>query len=413
MNNRMETRNSLKTLKFRNRRLVLSFMRGSGAVSVNEISRATGLSKMTVHKIIDHYLEEGMITHAGKGFSTEEGGKKPNLFSFNAYCRYIFAVRLGNKVISTSIVNLKGELVVERRRIPAENLAFDAAAKLIAEAFTQQMEEGRLPREDCLAAVVGCNGIVDTEAGVCVAAYQYPSWGFNIPIREALQNFLPQNVQVYVESWWRHLAYGEMHFAEGENRRRFFLIGNSGDYVSGGMVNDGLVYSGATGFAGEIGHMIVESKSEAPCVCGGVGCLESLITPVRVLERAAAARESHPESLLFSEAKESGNLDFSLFCSAAERGDGLARRLMDEVVGWLAVAINNVVQICDPGTVVLFGDYAQAGEYFLSRLRETFEGLNLRDIDKRTQIERSVLADEHGVVGAANHMTDFLFAGGR
>lgn len=411
----MENRNSLKTLKFRNRKLVLSFMRGAGAVSVNEISRATGLSKMTVHKIIDHYLEEGMITHAGKGFSTEDGGKKPNLFSFNAYCKYIFAVRLGSNTLSTSIVNLKGELVVGRKNVSLGNADFDQTARLIAEAYSQQMEEGRLPHDGCLAAVVACNGIIDSESGVCVAAYHNPSLGLNLPLRDAMRRFLPANIPVYVDSWWCHLAYGEVHFSKDESRKRFFMIGNSGDYISGGMVNDGVVFTGASGFAGEIGHMVIEPGSSVSCVCvcGGRGCFESLVAPGRVLERANAERDRYPDSLLFREAKENGNLDFALLCGAAERGDELARRLLDEVAGFFAVTVNNIVHICDPGTIVLFGDYALAGEFFLSRLRERFEALNLLGIDKRTRIECSTLGIEHGVVGAANHMTDMLFAGGK
>ena len=405
-----ETKNSLKTLKFRNRKLVLSFMRTAGAVSVNEISRATGLSKMTVHKIIDHYLEEGMISHAGKGVSTEEGGKKPNLFAFNAHCRYIYAIRVGGDFLATSIVNLKGEMIVGRRTIPLDNVSFDQAIKMMGDAFREQIGEKGLHSDNCLAAVVGCNGIVDVENGVCLASYQFSHWGVNLPIRESLESLLPEGVPVHVDSWWRHLAHGEVHFSESAGRNRFFLIGNSGDYVSGGMVENGIVASGATGFAGEIGHLIVAPGSSETCICGGVGCLEALVAPSRIVARAKKLREQYPASPMFA-----GNLEDGVaeIAREADGGDVAARMVIDETVGHFAVAINNIVQICDPGTIVLFGDFARLGSYFLETLKERVYSLSLHGIDKRTLIECIEFSDNHGLIGAANHMTDTLFAGNR
>lgn len=405
-----ETKNSLKTLKFRNRRLVLSFMRNSGAVSVNEISRATGLSKMTVHKIIDHYLEEGMISYAGKGVSTEEGGKKPNLFIFNAHCRYIFAVRVGDRFLSTSLVNLKGEMLVGQRKISLDNVSFDEAVRLMGESYREQIAEGKLPETDCLAAVVGCNGIVDVENGVCLAAYQFPEWGRDIPLGERLRGHLPEHVAVHVDSWWRHLAHSELHRVDGDLGSRFFMIGNSGDYVSGGMVDDGQVYQGETGFAGEIGHLIVASGNGAPdCVCGGRGCFESVTAPSRVLKRAVAERARYPDSLVFSDQLTGGLADVG---AAADKGDELALKLLDELSDYFAVAVNNIVYICDPGTIVLFGDFSRLGAFFLDRLRVKVGKSSLHGVDKRTRIVYSALNDGHDVIGAANRVTDSLFAGG-
>ena len=406
-----ETKNSLKTLKFRNRKLVLQFMRNSGSVSVNEISRATGLSKMTVHKIIDHYLEEAMISHAGKGVSTEEGGKKPNLFAFNADCRYIFAVRLGGDFLSTSIVNLKGETIVERNRVSLAHATFDQVVKMIGDAFIDQVAAKDLPKENCLATVVGCNGVVDAEKGVCLASYQYPDWGVNMPVRECLEALLPDNVPVHVDSWWRHLAHGEVHFGQHSDGKNFFLIGNSGDYLSGGMVMEGQACRGASGFAGEIGHMIVAPESTVQCVCGGYGCLEALVAPGRVVEKAKAQFSAFPNSRIFAGSPTGEVAGFRALCEAANQGDELACKLFDEVAFHFSIAINNIVHICDPGRIVFFGDYAKCGDYFMQALKKRAGHLSMNGIDKRTELAISALGDDQGVVGAANHMTDKLFAG--
>lgn len=388
-------------------------MRGTGPVSVNEISQATGLSKMTVHKIIDHYLEEGMISFTGKGVSTEEGGKKPNLFAFNAHCRYIFAVRINGETAAISLVNLKGETIADRQELSLEKLPFDEAMKRIADGFKGQVSASGLPFEHCMAAVVGCNGIVDVNNGVCLASYQVPEWGVNLPVRETLLQHLPDHVLVHVDSWWRLMAHGETHFAENGSRKRFFLIGNYDGYVSGGLVRDGYVCSGANGFAGEIGHMVVAPGSETVCVCGGRGCLESLVAPSKLVEDVNAKRQRFPDSLLFQGGQIERRDIIKTLCAAAERDDALAKDVVDEVTGHFAVAVNNVVHICDPGTLVLFGDFACGGSYFTESLLQKVQGMNLHGIDKRIAIECSTIGDEHGIIGAACHMTDAYFVGER
>lgn len=406
-----ENRNSLRSLKCRNRKLVLSYMRNANTVSVNEISRTTGLSKMTVHKIIDYYLDNGMIMLAGKGESTDEGGKKPNLFAFNPNCRYLYAVKLGDGFISLAVANLKGELIVPRHITRVGDISFDEVMATIRRQFDAMLAEYRLPAENCLAVVVGCNGVVDVENGVCLAHYQHPSWGTNLPIRASLANHFPSNVPIYVDSWWRHLANGEIVFSGAANRHRFFLMGNSGDYISGGMVADGHVLTGATGFAGEIGHMVIRPDSTEQCICGGTGCFQSLVLPAKVAEKALERRTEYPDSLIFRDWDSPEPL-FHSIVRASNRDDALACLLMDETASHYAVAINNIVQTCDPGLVLLYGDLAhpEPGEYFLTRLRRKVNGLTMRGIDKRTQIEYTAVNDDWAIVGAATQIADALFA---
>ncbi len=407
--------NSLKSLKIRNRLLVLSFLRCAGPVSVTEISRATTLSKMTVHKIIDYYIGTGMVVSAGKGGSTEDGGKKPNLFAFNPNCYCVFGVRLGNDYFLSSIVNLTGEHLVGRKRVTFGDVEFSQVMDLVHTAFVEQfsdpaMKARRLGQANCLAAVVGVNGIVDSENYAYLAPYRNPKWGVNVPLKEELEKRLPGNVKVQVDSWWRHLAQGELLARESEKKNRFFLIGNSGDCVSGGLVADGKVFHGANGLAGEVGHVVVDSFGGDTCICGGTGCLEAAVAPSRIAARARERREKYPESPIFS-SLEAGASPLPVIVGAAEQGDRLGRELIREAAWYFAVAINNIVQICDPGSIIVYGDYANAGDYFMDSLRERFASLALQGIDRRTSIERSKMEDSQGLIGAAHSVAENLCSG--
>jgi glucokinase len=257
-----------------------------------------------------------------------------------------------------------------------------------------------------------CEGVIDAARGLCVTAYQYPGWGPNMPVRDRLASFLPPGITVYVDTLWRHWAHTEVFLDQsGEKglRERFFLIGNSGDFVSGGMVIGGNAYRGASGIAGEVGHMIVDPRSTERCHCGGRGCLEVLTVPAKVVERGRARFAEYPDSLIFGGSR-TGEIDS--FCDigeAADKGDVLAQILMDEVVEYFAIALNNIMVTCDPGKVLFFGDYARCGEYFIQMLRQRSGMHAMRGVDKRTSIDATLLEEESGVIGAANHVADRLF----
>lgn len=407
MQKKPENLNSLKSLKYRNRMIVLTHMRKAGNVSVNEIFKETGLSKMTVHKIIDYYVDNGMVSLVGKGSSTEEGGKKPNLFAFNPNCRFIFGLRLGNDTLCTSIVNLNGESMAKTETILGDK-SFDTVMDMVKANFDAQVTSNGLAQKNCLAIVVGFSGIVDAESGVCLTRHKNHKWGTNIPLRGALAKRFPPHIRIYVNSHWRYLAMGEVVAAKPGKRRRFFLMGNSGDHISGGLVENGKVMTGVNGFAGEIGHMRVTTNSDLPCICGGVGCLETMVVPSRLEAKAKQARPEHSDSLVFGGVN-GGDASFKDIASAADFGDSFACELMTHAVDHFAIAINNIVQICDPGTVILYGDYVQAGDFFLTLLNDKVDRMAMPNREAPTRIEYSVTGDDWDMVGAANQVADALF----
>ncbi|MDR1611625.1 MAG: ROK family protein [Planctomycetota bacterium] len=405
-----EARNSLKTLKRKNRHRVLEYIRGNAAVSVAAVAEATGLSKMTVHKIIGHHLGASLIAPAGKGLSTEEGGKKPNLYAFNPNYRYIFAVKIVERQLSSALANLRGEIASSHTALYDRDTDLADILKMIRWAFHSLIKRQRISEEDCIGAVVGCHGIIDVDQGVCVISPHFVSWGSDVPIRDRIAEVLPRGMPVYVDNWLRYHAYGEMKAGAAADRGRFFLIGTEWDGLAGALVIDGRIYRGNGGLAGEIGHMVVDPANPDVCACGGVGCLEVAVSPNRLASRAMALRRDWPDSVLFR-VQSRRDVSFANILKASNRGDGLACALIDGSARHFAVAVNNVVQVCDPGLVIIQGEYAQAGDYFLNRLRDRVRRMTLLRMDKSVDIEYSSLGDECTLNGSAHFLADQYFAG--
>ncbi len=399
-----ETGASLQTVKLRNRQLVLSFMRANAAVSVNQISRATALSKMTIHKILSHYLAEGLISHAGKGQSTEEGGKKPNLFIFNAHSRYLFAVRIGGQKLVTTVATLRGEVIAESREQMLSGMGFGETVAAIGAAFREAMQANSLSPERFAAVAVSCNGIVDA-SGRCAVLYEQPEWGTRLPFKERIRIEIPSSIPIHIDCWWRYIAFAEAGRRTRAGDETFFLFGNSGDHIAGGLVVAGQVYRGRSGLAGELGHLKIV---DMPQMASGAGqaSLAAVASPSAVLAKAEGMRGAHPESRLFSDG---AAVSLPAIAAVAAEGDGAAIALLDRLAADVAAAFGSIVLVCDPGTIVLYGDYARLGDVFLNRLRATLAESGLPGIDEQTRIECTTLNDLDGIIGAATFITDSLF----
>lgn len=400
-------RSSLKTLKYKNRHAVLQYLRRNENASVAEIAKQTSLSKMTVHNIMEHYLETGLIQEAGKGDSTDEGGKKPKLFAFNPDFRFIFSVRIVEQSLSSALTNLNGEISASHTAFHGQDTGLEDILRIVRESFITLTKRRKVAPEQCLGAVVGSHGIIDVERGICVISPHFVSWGKDVPMRDLIAKELPPGIPVYIDNWMRYHAYGELKVRQ-DGVNRFFLIGTEYDGLAGGLVADGKLQHGNLCLSGEIGHMVVDPDNQTLCACGGKGCLEVMVSPRRLEDKARELRGEYPDSLLFTE-KPNRDVSFDAILKASNQGDALACRLIDQAVTYFAIAINNLVYSCDPGLFIIQGEYAKAGDYFIANLRNRVNNLTLLRMKKTIDIEYSTLDDEYSVIGAACYVADMHF----
>lgn len=397
-------KNSLSTLKQKNRHSVLQFLRRRGDATVAEIAAHTGLSIMTVHNILDHLRKNGLVRTPGKGGSTEEGGKKPRLFAFNPDCHYIFSVRIVDRFLSCAITDMNGDLSVSHTAYHGNDTSLDDILGMVRESFYDLAKRRDVAPRDCHAVVVGSHGVIDGERGVCVISPHFESWGMNVPIRDRIQELLPPDIPVHIGNWMHYHTYGEL-MARGAEHSRLYFIGTEYNGLAGGLVIDGRL---RFGLAGEIGHMIVERDAPVSCFCGGVGCFEVATSLRRLEARARGLRDKHSESMLFR-AELGRPVTYHDIFEAANLGDALACTLVDGLVEHFAVAINNIMYSCDPELIIIQGEYAKAGDYFIDRLRRRVNTITFNRMPKRMRIEYSHLDYKCTLSGAAKYIADSYF----
>lgn len=194
---------------------------------------------------------------------------------------------------------------------------------------------------------------------------------------------------------------GEAALGAARGMRDALMI-TLGTGIGGGLLLEGQIYRGAHGFAGEVGHFVIDVDGPA-CACGKRGCWEQLASGPAL---ARMAREAIEEGKLQAVAALVGG-DVSLVrgehvTQAAAAGDGEARALLEELVHWMALGLEGLVEVLDVEAAVIGGGMAEAGELIMGPLRrEVNELLHVGNERDELPVLKAELGSLAGAVGAA------------
>ena len=396
-----------KILKSINRKVILSILRNSGEMSVAKLSKKAKLSKTTLMKIMNYYIDKGLVVIAGKGKSTKEGGKRPNVFKFNKYGGYaIGMVIFANKLLSV-VTNLNGEIlekVLVKLRTDEE---FDIVLEKIINSYEQLIKNTNIDRKKIVGLAVGTYGITNFDEGIVMFSSHFPSWGENVKLRKNILEQLPDKIPIYIDNNNRFQALAEKTIGIARNEKNIVTI-IAGKGLGSGVIIENEINRGGHFLVGEVGHMIINPENGEICTCGGKGCFEAMVSTKRILRIAKEKYEEYPDSLIFDDSGP-GDIDIYDVFNASKKGDGLALELMDDVIRWFAIGISNITLLYDPQIIVIQGIFAKAGEYFIDNLRNKVNEISLPKIKKKTKIEYSELGDKVGVLGAASYVLSKYF----
>jgi N-acetylglucosamine repressor len=391
-----------RDLRQLNRKTVLDLFRKADILTAADISGATGISKTTVMKILAHLLDRRIILEAGKGESGEEGGKRPNNFELNGNAARAVALHLFPDSIGGIVTDTKNA-ILDSRSAPIEDGDNPALVAKKARAMIHDLiaGSGGIP----LAGVaLALPGIVDPDRGILRYAPRFSAWGCDIPVTALLGEGIG-DVPVYVDNESRFQVMAEKYAGAAGGRSNIIAI-EAGEGLAAGIMTDGEIVRGVHNLAGEIGHMVLSPGGDEPCVCGGTGCFEVMVSSRRLAKRVKEWSPAHPDSPL---AQSSALRDQDLvnaIVSAAAAGDRLGARIFDELVDWFSIGLSNLIVTHDPDIIVLQGAYARAGGFFMTRLREKVGGRVLVGLVKDVEIASSELGRNAGMIGAAHHINN-------
>ncbi|MBQ9253792.1 MAG: ROK family protein [Bacteroidales bacterium] len=223
-----------------------------------------------------------------------------------------------------------------------------------------------------------------------------------INLKQEIEERLLQNgytLKVIVTNDANAAAMGEMIYGKAKGVKDFIMI-TLGTGVGSGIVVDGKVVYGSTGFAGEVGHTIVEPNGRL-CNCGRKGCLERYCSATGIVITALTKLRTTSERSSLREYKED-EITSKLIYDYAKMGDTLALSCFDYTAKVLARSLANAAEVTSPKKIFLFGGLSKSGDLLLKPLKTYFEQ-ELYPVFRNTiDIELSGLKDtDAAILGAA------------
>ncbi|CAL9299864.1 ROK family protein [Streptomyces rochei] len=282
-----------------------------------------------------------------------------------------------------------GELLHQARRATGRDRGPDAVVEGILD-FAAELRALGVDRfgEPARAAGVAVPGIVDEEHGTAVYAANL-GWR-DVPLRALLGERLG-SVPVALGHDVRTGGLAEGRIGAGKGADRFLFV-PLGTGIAGAIGIDGRVESGAHGFAGEIGHVVVRPGG-LPCPCGQRGCLERFASASAV-------------SQAWAEACGDPDADAADCAKAVDSGDPRARAVWQDAVDALADGLVTALTLLDPRVLIIGGGLAEAGETLFSPLRDAVR--RRVTFQKLPRIVPAALGDTAGCLGAGLLAWDLL-----
>ncbi|OQX60849.1 MAG: hypothetical protein B5M51_09650 [Anaerolinea sp. 4484_236] len=257
--------------------------------------------------------------------------------------------------------------------------------------------------EDIQAIGVGVPGPVVIEKGTVIAPPIMPGWS-NFPIREYLRDLW--DTPVILNNDAELGALGEWAYGVGRRVRHLLYI-KVGYGIGAGLLIDGKIYHGATGAAGEIGHITIDSDGPL-CSCGNRGCLETMASG-RAIAKRGRDLVAAGYSMRLKKNSFNGKITVQDVASAAQRGDIEAQEIVREAGKNLGIALANLVNLINPQMIVIGGGVTRVGDLFLEPVRQTIKECSLEAAAQDLSINAAVLQQRATSMGAVVQALSLAF----
>ncbi len=367
----------------------------NGPITQREISRISGLSFTTVASIVSGLEKRGIVEHSTE--SSTNGGRPSALYRRNPAYRYVMGIEAQHDKLRVIVSDLAGHTVNQSTTSFDKRIGKEGFLDLLLSQIQKEIETHKGGSTRFLGVGIGVGGLVNPIDDTVAILPHLPNWG-SVSLREIVEREFHLNVSIQNNS--AAAALGELWYGLGRGKRNFLFI-NVRDGIGMGIVLNGELYRGTSGTAGEFGHITVDDRGPV-CICGNVGCIETL-TSVPALVQSAKGFISEGVASAIKEIA-GGNLDevtFPMLIEAAKGGDKLAYKLFSDAGRYLGEGIVSLVNLLNPELIIIGGDFVQAGNLVIEPIRDILMRRALELPRKAVEVVFSELGENAGALGSA------------
>ena len=379
--------------------VILEELYRHGCRSIPELSKIIRMSTPTITRAIDELIADSLLIEEGIGNSS--GGRRPNLYGINPSSRYVLGIDICRYSVRYGLFNFHNEPAAEIRVLNEGLETTKDIIGAIKTAVDQYIWDANIDESKLMGIGIALPGLIDIHTGI---SYSYLHE--DKPLASLFEDRFHH--PVFVEHDTKAMALGELAFGLAMGKQNVLCL-NIGSGIGLGMILNGKLYHGNSGFSGEFGHIQVDPDGTL-CYCGKIGCLETLASGTTMIRNAKKEIEAGATTLITSLVNNDlEKISSEIILHAAQRGDQFAISLLSNIGEHLGRGIAVLIHLFNPELIIIGGELTKAENYLIDPIQQNLNKYTISKIRRDAQIITSSLGNNAGLLGTVALVMNKVF----
>jgi N-acetylglucosamine repressor len=394
--------NNIERRKYTHKLKIIKHLYVKGAKTNADICTRFNISSPTSIAILNELITEGLVEKQGRGKSI--GGRKPELYGLCGRSLFVLSIQIEKFKTRMAIFDNNNHSVTGIRTFAIELTKDLSALEQVYEHANELIQSSEIDLKKLIGVGISMPGLISSKEG------NNHTYLLTATEPESLQQLLEQRFgkPVFIQNDAKSATLAEYRFGLAHGRRDVLVL--SMDWGIGmGMLLDGKLRSGVSGFAGEFGHIpLVEGG--VLCTCGKRGCLETVASGSAIVRNAKEGIKAGQNTLLAQlSSQKLEQLEPEQVIAAANNGDQFAINLLADVGTNLGKGIAILIQLFNPELIILGGEIAQAKQFLVPSIQQAINTYCMAQLREKTSIVVSELGNDAVILGSVATVMENIF----
>ncbi len=368
--------------------------------TITDLSETLFISIPTLAALVEELVDEKWLLR--EEINNRKQGRRPNIYSLNPKLKHNIILDITTHDTKLLVLNFKNEIVfteIYDLKLKDDAHFIDNLFEIISKAIEAQT----LLSREIIAVGVTIPGLVNKRTGFNTT---YKNLNIdNKSLGKKISEFFKLHVFILNDS--KSAAYGESIYGFGKNLSHVLSI-NVDWGVGLGVVLNGQIFNGASGFAGELGHIQVNPVGDL-CSCGKIGCLDTVTSASSLLKRIKEKLKDGQVSSLSKFKDQLNEINLEMVIEAAKNGDGFAIDVIYNIGIELGKGLSVAVHLFNPQIIVIDGVLSQAGKLIVNPVEHAINKYCLPEFKEDLKIEVTNLGENAKILGMNAFVVSRLF----
>jgi predicted NBD/HSP70 family sugar kinase len=372
------------------KKTVITYLSNVGNATIADLCKELNLSIPKVTNLLNDLIHDGMVQDNGKIYTG--GGRKPNLYGLIPDSVLFIGVDVKMNHINIGLLDLNKNIIKISEKLPYKLDNNKESLEDLCNLINQFINEAPVLKEKILGIGINLSGRINRNSGHSYSFFYFEEE----PLTKIIESKV--GIRVFLENDSRAMAYGE--FSSGIVKEEKNVLFLNLDYGIGlGILIEGQLYYGKSGYSGEFGHIPI-FDNEIICHCGKKGCLETEASGWALTTMFKDKLKEGSSSTVSFNNDNYDDIKMDDIIYAANHDDVLAIELIGQIGGKIGRGIALLINIFNPQLVIVGGTLAATEEYIRLPIKSAINKYSLNLVNNDTQLKMSKLGEKAGIIGA-------------